>query len=234
MKRIDFSIIMLVLNEMDIINEAASYLINLKTDKKYEIIIVDGDKEGRTIKKIPNKGVKKIIARQGRGNQLNAGAQAANGKILLFLHADTRLPWNALERISSVMKNKEYSGGAFELSLDSDRLFLKITSWAASLRSRMSRIPYGDQAIFIRKDFFDRIGGFKNIPIMEDVELMKRIKKMKKHIVILKDKVIASPRRWEQEGMFYYSLKNKIISLLYFFGVLPDKLDRYYNEKIKN
>lgn len=234
MKSIDFSIIMLVLNEMDIINEAVSYLINLKTDKKYEIIIVDGDKEGGTIKKIRSKGVKNIIARKGRGNQLNAGAQAANGKILLFLHADTRLPWNALERISFVMKNKEYSGGAFELSLDSDRLFLKITSWAASLRSRMSRIPYGDQAIFIRKDFFDQIGGFKNIPIMEDVELMKRIKKMKKHIVILKDKVIASPRRWEQEGMFYYSLKNKIISLLYFFGVLPDKLDKFYNEKIKN
>ena len=234
MKTIDFSIIILVLNEMDIINEAVSCLINLKTDKKYEIIIVDGDKEGRTIKKIRNKGIKKIIAGRSRGKQLNAGAHLANGEILIFLHADTRLPWNALERISSVMKNKKYSGGAFELSLDSGRFFLKITSLAATLRSRISRIPYGDQAIFIRKNFFTQIGGFKNIPIMEDVELMKRIKKMKKHIIILKDKVKSSPRRWEQEGMFYYSLKNKIVSILYFFGVSPDKLERFYNKKIRN
>jgi rSAM/selenodomain-associated transferase 2 len=159
---------------------------------------------------------------------MNAGAAAACGEILIFLHADTTLPDNALEKINQAMQNLDYVGGAFDLKIDSDRLFLKYISTRASLRSRRNRIPFGDQAIFIRKKYFDQIGGYKEIPLMEDVDLMRRIKKDGKKIVILPDKVTTSARRWESEGAFYATMRNQILLRLFYLGVSPHKLAKYY------
>lgn len=223
-----FSIIVPVLNEAEQIKSTIEHLRNQVSKSHFEIIVVDGDPQSSTIKVIGDKSVKTIKSQKGRGRQMNAGAAIAQGQILVFLHADTRLPDNALEKIGQEMEDKKYVAGAFDLAIDSNRLFLKYISVRANFRSRLNRIPYGDQAIFIRKDYFDRIEGFKEIPLMEDVDLMRRIKKDGKRICILDDKVTTSARRWEREGAFYTTVRNQILVALYYLGVSPERLAKYY------
>ncbi|MBW8039976.1 MAG: glycosyltransferase [Planctomycetes bacterium] len=226
--RLRFSIIVPVLNEAEQINSLIEHIRSQSFQRFYEIIVVDGDLQGSTVKVIQDKDLTTITTEKGRGRQMNAGAAVARGEILVFLHADTRLPDNALEKIGRILEDQKYVGGAFDLRIDSGRLFLKYISVRASLRSRLNRIPYGDQAIFIRKDYFEQIGRFREIPLMEDVDLMCRIKKDRKKIYILRDKVMTSARRWESEGAFYTTLKNRILVGLFYLGVSPHKLARYY------
>jgi hypothetical protein len=126
------------------------------------------------------------------------------------------------------LQNQDYVGGAFDLKIDSERLFLRYISVRASFRSRWNRIPYGDQAIFIRKKYFDGIGGYKEIPLMEDVDLMRRIKKDEKKIFILRDKVITSARRWESDGVFFTTMRNQVLVRLFYLGISPNRLAKYY------
>jgi len=159
---------------------------------------------------------------------MNAGASIAQGEILIFLHADTKLPKEAFEKIRRVSGNGKYVGGAFYLGIDSDRVIFKLISRVTSFLSRLTRIPYGDQTIFIKKDYFNRIGRYGDIPVMEDAELMRRIRKRRKKICIIKDNVKTSPRRWEEKGIIYTILLNQMIRILYFLGVSPDKLTKLY------
>ena len=222
------SIIIPVLNEAGQINLTIEHLRRQNYKSSYEIIVVDGDPQGSTVENIHDKNVKIVITDKGRGRQMNAGASEASGEILLFLHADTTLPDNALGKISQTLKNHDYVGGAFDLKIDSDRLFLRYISVRASFRSRWNRIPYGDQAIFIRKKYFDKIGGYKEIPLMEDVDLMRRIKKDRKKISILHDKVITSARRWESDGVFFTTMRNQVLVRLFYLGISPNRLAKYY------
>lgn len=224
----NFSIIIPVLNESDRINALIERLRNQRFESSYEIIVVDGDPQGGTVKAIQSEGVVTIIAEKGRGRQMNVGAVAACGDILIFLHADTMLPDGALKKISRALERQNYVGGAFDLKIDSDRLFLKYISVRASLRSRWNRIPYGDQAIFMRRRYFGRIGGFKDIPLMEDVELMRRIKKDGRKITILPDKVTTSARRWQRDGALYTTVRNQALVALFRLGVSPDRLAKHY------
>lgn len=223
-----FSIIVPVLNEQGQINSFIDKIKGQDYGDYFEIIMVDGDSQGGTINTIRDNSIFCITSPKGRGRQMNAGAAAARGEILIFLHADTTLPDDALGKISRALQNRDYIGGAFDLKIDSDRLFLKYISARASLRSRRNRIPYGDQAIFIREKYFDQIGGFKEIPLMEDVDLMRRIKKDGKKIVILPDKVTTSARRWESEGALYTTMRNQVLLRLFYLGVSPHKLAKYY------
>lgn len=223
-----FSIIVPVLNEADQINPLIEHIHSQGFRRLYEVIVVDGDQQGGTIRIIQDKDVIAITTEKGRGRQMNAGAAVARGEILIFLHADTTLPDNALGKISQALQDRDYVGGAFDLKIDSDRLFLKYISARASLRSRWNRIPYGDQAIFIRKKYFDQIGGYKEIPLMEDIDLMRRIKKDGKQIVILPDKVTTSSRRWESEGALHATLRNQILVRLFYLGISPHRLAKYY------
>lgn len=223
-----FSIIVPVLNEADQINPLIEHIHNQGFGPLYEVIVVDGEPQGGTVRIIQDKDVIAITTEKGRGRQMNAGAAVAHGEILLFLHADTILPDNALRKICQALQDRDYVGGAFDLKINSDRLFLKYISARASFRSRWNRIPYGDQAIFIRKKYFDQIGGYKEIPLMEDVDLMRRIKKDEKQIVIFSDKVITSARRWESEGALYTTLRNQILVRLFYLGVSPHRLAKYY------
>jgi rSAM/selenodomain-associated transferase 2 len=223
-----FSIIIPALHEKNQINEVIENVCHQDSGGCCQIIVIDGDPAGSTISAIENNGIIRKTAPRGRGKQMNAGAAVAKGEILIFLHADTRLPDNALEKISQVLRDERYVGGAFDLKIDSDRLFLKYISARASLRSRLNRIPYGDQAIFIRKDYFDQIGRFRDIPLMEDVDLMRRIKKDRKKIYILSDKVLTSARRWERDGALYTTLRNQMFIALFYLGVNPCRLAKYY------
>ena len=180
MNSIEFSIIVPVFHEGERINGLVESLNDLDSDKTTEIIVVDGSQERDTLRAIHSNQVVKISSEKGRAIQMNAGAFIAKGEILIFLHADTELPVRALGKIHSLMERTDYVGGAFDLGIKSDKFIYKAIGTLSSLRSRLSRIPFGDQAIFIRKEYFDRVGGYKEIPLMEDVELMRRIKKSRK------------------------------------------------------
>lgn len=225
MKR--YSLIIPVLNEADEINALISHLKSLgKRDG--EIILVDGSPEGDTLRAVKDQDVCCLTSPAGRAKQMNAGAARAAGGILVFLHADTRLPAEALALIDGAMKGETCVGGAFDLQIGSTRFIYKGIALAASLRSRLTRVPYGDQAIFIRRDFFDRLGGYPDIPLMEDVALMRRIKRAGGRICFISAPVVTSPRRWEKEGILYTTLRNWMLMTLYSIGVSPETLSKYY------
>jgi rSAM/selenodomain-associated transferase 2 len=223
-----FSFIIPVSNEEAIISRTIEQVLSLNASGRAEIIVVDGDPAGRTIKVADHLGVKTTISEKGRGNQMNLGASLAAGDILIFLHADTILPHDALELIETAMEDISCIAGAFDLAIDSERPAFRLIEKAASFRSRMTRIPYGDQTIFIRKRDFRDLGGFRDIPIMEDVEIMRRIKKRKGKICIIGRAVMTSPRRWEKEGIVYTTLRNWLLIALYLCGAKPEKLIRFY------
>lgn len=228
MNSIKFSIIVPVFHEGERINDLIDCLNRQDSDKNFEIIIVDGCREKDTLGAIHSKEVIKISSERGRAKQMNAGASMAKGEILIFLHADTELPIHALKKINSLIERKEYVGGAFDLGIKSDKFIFKVIGTLSSLRSRLNRIPFGDQAIFIRKEYFNKIGGYKEIPLMEDVELLRRIKKSGNKIWIFYDRVMTSPRRWEKEGIIYCTLRNWSLQTLYFLGISPHKLAIFY------
>ncbi|HEC03422.1 MAG TPA: glycosyltransferase [Phycisphaerales bacterium] len=227
-KQYGFSIIIPVLNEADRINSLIEHLHGQGCESAYEVIVVDGDPQGGTVNAICSEDVVKMISGKGRARQMNAGAEVARGRVLIFLHADTTLPDEALKKISRVLENPDYVGGAFDLRIDSDTLFLRYISMRASHRSRWNRLPYGDQAIFLRREYFNRIGRFRDIPLMEDVELMRRIKRDGKKIYILPDKVTSSARRWQRDGAIYTTVRNQVLVALFHLGVNPSRLAKYY------
>lgn len=223
-----FSIIIPVLHEAEIINTLLSSLRQLEKDEPFEIIVVDGSSTQDTLCVISDKNVLKYSCPQGRGRQMNEGAAHATGDILVFLHADTFLPSNALPLMRTALENQPYVGGAFTLQIQSQISFLKAIAIYSTLRSHITRAPYGDQGIFLRKSYFDDLGGYADIPLMEDVELMRRIRKNKKKIKILPFSVMTSDRRWHQEGFIYTLLRDNIIIILYWCGIPAKKLARFY------
>jgi len=228
MNSIKFSIIVPVFHEGNIVNDLIEHVNRLDSEGSAELIIVDGAKEKDTLTAILSNHVIKISSERGRAKQMNAGASIAKGEILIFLHADTELPIHALRRIGSFIGQTEYVGGAFDLGIKPDKPIFKVIGTLSSLRSRLNRIPFGDQAIFIRREYFNKIGGYKEIPLMEDVELLRRIKKSGDRIRIFYDRAMTSPRRWEKEGVIYCTLRNWTLQALYLLGVSPEKLRNFY------
>ena len=224
----EISVIVPVYREEEIINAFVRRLTKIFPPDRHEIIIIDGDPGQITMSALHVPGISGFTSGSGRGKQMNAGAAKARGSILLFLHADTTLPKNAPELIQTELRNQELVGGAFSLGIESCRWSLKLVEAAANLRTAVTRVPYGDQAIFIRKEKFFENKGFKDTPIMEDLELMTRLKKMREKIVILPDKAMTSARRWEREGVVRGTLRNWLIRILYHLGVSPQILYRMY------
>lgn len=223
-----FSIIVPVLHEVERINESIGHLRQLDPEKSSEVIVVDGAPEKDTLRAIQDDKVIRISSEKGRAKQMNAGASIAKGEVLIFLHVDTELPLHALKKIEAVIEKRGLMAGAFDLGIRSNRLIFRIIAFLGSLRSRLDRIPYGDQAIFLRRKYFNDVGGYKEIPLMEDVELMRRIKRMGEKVWILYDRAMTSPRRWEEEGVIYCILRNWTLQILYFIGVSPHKLVNFY------
>jgi rSAM/selenodomain-associated transferase 2 len=226
-----FSIIIPVLHESELINTQLETLKHIVTDEPFEIIVVDGSPTQDTLRVISNRNVKMYSAPQGRGSQMNEGAAHASGDILVFLHVDTLLPPKTLFFIQTALENKRFVGGAFSHQFQVQTPYFRLLSALATFRSQITRAPYGDQVHFLRKTYFDAIGGYKDMPLMEDVELMHRIKKKKDQIIILPNHVITSARRWRQEGLFYTSLRDIIIIFLYWLGIPVEKFARFYPEQ---
>jgi rSAM/selenodomain-associated transferase 2 len=223
-----FSVVIPVLNESSIINQTIEHVYHIGKGIDLDVIVVDGDSEGRTLRAVKHNNVRKIISPRGRGIQMNAGASVAEGEALVFLHTDTELPDGAFGSMSKAMDSDKYVGGAFDLGINSRRLVFRLIEHAVYVRTRFTGIPYGDQVIFIRKKYFMTMNGFREIPLMEDVELMKRIKRSGRKIYIIPQKVKTSPRRWEKEGVLYCTLRNWTLISLYHLGMHPDRLVKFY------
>jgi rSAM/selenodomain-associated transferase 2 len=222
------SVIIPVFCEQAAINRAIENVRSQKDGADAEIIVVDGQAEGETLAAIRDIAVRKILSEKGRGRQLNRGASAAVGDVLVFLHADTVLPPTAFARIAAAMQDEDTVGGAFNLRIDSRRMAFRVIETVANLRSHLTRIPYGDQAIFIRTSYLRKLGGVREIPIMEDVELMQRLKRDGRRIVLIPEAATTSARRWEEEGPVFGTLRNWLLRSLYFFGAAPERLARFY------
>ena len=226
----ELSIVVPVLYEEDTITGLLEHISGLDGCEHSEVIVVDGDPEGGTIGRIEDDRVFKMTSRRWRSRQMNAGASAARGHTILFLHADSRLPPGALDDIDRVVRDDRYVGGAFRLTFDSDRNIYRFISRFVTLRSRWNRLPYGDQAFFIRRQYFERIGGFREIPVMEDVEIVRRIRRSGGRLKILDSAVRTSCRRLESEGIARRVLQNWMMTVLYNVGVPPEKLVRFYSD----
>ncbi len=222
------SVIIPVYREMNIIGQTLSALDAALAGQGAEVIVADGDPAGSTIETLARPDIRTIVAPKGRGPQMSAGAAAATGSILLFLHADTRLPAGAADLIRSAAAKPGISGGAFSLGIRNDRQIYRWIETVATLRTRISRIPYGDQAIFIKRSVFYDLGGYAPIAIMEDIELMRRLKRANKRIRLLPQRVETSSRRWETEGPVFCTLRNTLLSWLYYAGVPAKKLVSFY------
>jgi rSAM/selenodomain-associated transferase 2 len=214
---------------MELINPCLEHLRSLERISELEVVVSDGD-GGSTVQVIDSSRitfpVKSIVSPIGRGVQQNGGAEASQGDILIFLHVDTRLPVNALGLIEHALQRN--SAGCFSLGIETSHRFLNLGQFLSNTRSRLTRIPYGDQAYFILRDTFFRIGGFQDIPIMEDVALMVELKKNRIPIAILKDTVLTSARRWEKEGAVLGTFRNWTLYALYRLGVSPRRLAKAY------
>ncbi|MEK7747788.1 MAG: TIGR04283 family arsenosugar biosynthesis glycosyltransferase [Nitrospirota bacterium] len=169
-----------------------------------------------------------LLSEKGRGNQMNQGATFARGESLLFLHADSILPPDYFLDISNALKNTKNVGGAFQLKISSDSLLLKWIAMMANLRSSLFRLPYGDQGIFVRRELFQKMGGYLEVPIMEDVDFIRRLGREGK-IVLLPHSITTSARRWNKNGIIFTSSLNIVLLLLYWVGVSPKRLVRWYH-----
>jgi len=216
-----------------------------------EIIVVDGGSADRTAKIAEEAGAVIIQSPKGRGIQMNKGASLARGEILLFLHADTiisnkvsslchpeldsgseemlKRPPEADQHDKTEIVDK-YIGGFFRLKFDDDSLSTRLVEFFANLRARLFSLPYGDQAIFIKKEIFEKLGGFREYPFLEDIDFAIRIKKYGK-LKYIPLKVVASARRLKKGFPFspiLISFRNVFIALLFLFGLSPFRLIKLY------
>lgn len=231
------SIIIPLLNEVDNLPNLIAH-INALSPAPQQVIVVDGGSTDGSMTAAYNllKALPKatqlsidwqiIESTAGRACQMNAGAKRATGDVFLFLHADTRLPTDAIDDIQRAMTT--YDWGRFNVRLDSHHPLLKVVGIMINKRSRLVSIATGDQAIFIKKSLFERLGGYSDQPLMEDVELCKRLKPISRP-ACLKSTVTTSARRWQQNGYFRTIFLMWHLRFDYWRGVSPDSLkQRYY------
>jgi rSAM/selenodomain-associated transferase 2 len=216
-----------------VLNEASDLSTTLEIQKiatNIEIIVVDGGSQDNTIDLALATGAKVIQSELGRAFQMNAGAAIATGDILLFLHGDTQLPKNFDALIRETLAEQTTIAGAFELQINGDLPGLRFVEWGANCRSRHFQMPYGDQGIFLRRETFDQIGGFPALPIMEDFELIRKLRQQGK-ITIVPAAIVTSGRRWQTLGVLKTTLINQAIILAYFLGVSPQRLRQWYRKQ---
>lgn len=197
-----------------------------------EIIIVDGGSTDGTLSLAQEfcartANARVITAPRGRARQMNEGAKASQGDILVFLHADTQLPTQAGRIVESALARQTVVGGRFNVRFDSPSIWGRVISSFMNNRSRLTGISTGDQALFVRRHVFELLGGFSEIPLMEDIEFSSRLQQAGR-TVALRDTVVTSFRRWEAEGPLRTILLMWTLRFLYWVGVSPHRLARVY------
>jgi hypothetical protein len=192
-----------------------------------ELIVVDGGSTDDTVEKVSRAGARIIKASRGRAVQQNEGAAAARGTVLLFLHADTRLPKSYVSHAFDMFLDSRTILGAFRFKTDSDEPRMRMIEFLANFRSQHLRLPYGDQALFIRKTAFERAGGFPKVPIAEDLLFVKKLSK-KGRVGIAEAAAVTSARRWLGLGIVHTTMINQIILAGLAMGISPYTLSRIY------
>ena len=218
------SVIVPVLNEESTIAETLGALGALKPK---EIIVVDGGSGDRTREICERLGARVLSSERGRARQMNCGAGCAKGDVLLFLHADTKLPDSAFREIATALSDPLCVGGRFDVELAGGHWMFKIIGALINYRSRATKVGTGDQAIFVRRETFTRMGGYPDIPLMEDIALCRSLKRLGA-IACLKSRVITSARRWEQDGVWRTIFRMWTLKFLYLAGVSPARLKQFY------
>lgn len=193
-----------------------------------ELIVVDGSSTDDTRHVAESMGATVISTQPGRAKQMNAGAAAATGDTLLFLHADTLLPPDYPRHIRDTLAQPGVVGGAFELYIDAPNRSLRVIEWCVNLRSRWRSLPYGDQGLFMRADTFEQLGGYADLPIMEDYELVRRLARLGR-IRLARASVKTSARRWLQQGIICATLTNQACIIGYHLGITPCRLAAWRN-----
>ncbi len=215
------------------LNEAANLpatLASTQNASDTEVIVVDGGSSDETVKVARSWGIEVLTSAPGRARQMNAGAARATGDVLLFLHGDTRLPAGFDHYTRKILARPGVVCGAFRLRVDANLPGLRIMERLVDWRSRRLQFPYGDQAVFLRADLFWNMGGFPDMPIMEDFELIRRLRR-RGRIVTAPVPVLTSARRLENLGIVRATLINYAIPLAYYLGASPSRLARWYGRE---
>ena len=225
------SIVIPALNESVNLARNLPRLVTREPDA--EMVVVDGgsdDDSREAVARVPS--VQWLVGERGRARQMNAGARATHGDVLVFLHADTVLPDGAGAAIREALVDPAFVGGRFDVRLDSRRILLAMVGWMMNQRSRLTGISTGDQAIFVRRKTFDAVGGFADIPLMEDIDFTRRLKRHGR-MAALRLRVITSARKWELKGVVRTIVLMWALRLLYALGVPPARLHRWYYGQAK-
>lgn len=193
-----------------------------------EIIVVDGGSQDETVAIAQQFGVIVLTSSPGRGQQMNLGAQAATGEILLFLHGDTQVPPQFAPWIRHTLNQLQVVAGAFDLKIAAPDWGLRLVEWGVRQRSRWFQLPYGDQGIFLRRSRFWELGGFPNQSIMEDFALIQRLRQFGQ-IAIVPIPVLTSARRWQRLGILQTTWRNQVMLLGYWWGLSPEQLAQWYH-----
>jgi rSAM/selenodomain-associated transferase 2 len=222
----NLSIIIPTLNEAEHLAALLPALVATHPDA--EILVSDGGSEDATRAVVAHTpSARWLDAPRGRARQMNAAARLATGDALLFLHADTRLPPAAAAAIAAALADPEVIAGRFDVRLDSPRPLLRVVEAMMNARSRLTGICTGDQALFVRHAAFDAVGGYPDIPLMEDIALSRRLKR-RGRVAALRLRVTTSARKWEREGAVRTILLMWALRLAYVLGVPPARLHRWY------
>ncbi len=217
------SVIIPILNEEMILEKNLSQLQSELTNQ--ELILVDGGSTDASVY-IAEKYGRVLLSEQGRAKQLNAGATGATGDILLFLHADVWLEPGAITAVEAAIADG-YVGGAFRQKIDGHHFLFRVIESAANFRAKRLKVFYGDGGIFLARDDFLKIGGFPEIPILEEMGFSQGLRRLGK-TVLIEPGIHISARRWEARGIVRTTLNNWLITALYFCGFSPERLAKFY------
>lgn len=222
----DISVIIPVLNDARALKSSLAHLRSLR-EQGTEVIVCDGGSEDDSLAVARAGGARVVVSAPGRGRQMNAGAAVASGELLLFLHADTRLPEAARTLLIGNMVRGESAWGWFHVRLSGRHPLLRWVEFLMNLRARITRVATGDQAIFLTRSLFQSVGGFPEIPLMEDVAMCKRLRRAASPVCI-RTPVVTSSRRWEDKGILRTILLMWRLRLAYTLGISPQRLAGLY------
>jgi len=222
----DISIIIPTLNEAECIGQTVA---GLAGQPGVEVIVADGGSQDQTMILAAAAGATVITAPLGRGSQQNAGARAAHGKVLLFLHADTRLPEGFATQVREALNRPGIVAGVFRFAVDATGWRFRLLEYGVNWRAAWLGLPYGDQALFLPAARFQVMGGFREIALLEDLDLVRRLRTMGR-IALLANPALTSARRWQRLGCVRTTLINQMMLLGFFCGLSPERLARWYGK----
>lgn len=221
------SVIVPMLNEASGLPRLLGQLLPLQA-AGHQVLLVDGGSDDGSPQLARQAGLTVIESPRGRARQMNAGAALANNEVLLFLHADTALPADSGRLVTSALQNSQQVWGRFDVKIDGRPWMLRVVAFMINLRSRLSGIATGDQAMFVRRDVFQQLAGFADLPLMEDVELSRRLRQISRPLC-LRQRVTTSGRRWETRGVWKTIFLMWRLRYAYWRGVPASELAKAYS-----